>query len=122
MHILLSGYIYKKTARFVPRQLYFLSLVLSIFREQKLEKPKILAELIAQNYKVQEVNFDTMLSIVQSCQELQHERINGSLEQLHDSKLKKEPQTRNFFTLFKGILPGQLVHSQYHTTDSSIFS
>ena len=73
-----------------------------------MEKPKILSELVAQGYKVQEVNFHTMLSIVQSCQELQNERMNYSLKQQHNSKVPKEPKDTNIFTIFKGIVPGKL--------------
>lgn len=88
------------------RKLVNCRLILVETREQKIQKPKILAELIAENYQVQEVNFDTMLSIVQSCQELQAERFNGSLKQGHNSQFNKEPESLNFFTLFKGIVPG----------------
>ena len=77
-----------------------------IFREQKREKPRVLYELIQQGYNVQEVNFFTMLSIVQSCQELRNERMQDELKQLHGSELKKESKNTNYFTLFKGIVPG----------------
>ena len=72
-----------------------------------------MAELVAKNYVVQEVNFATMLSIVQSCQELQAERFNESLKlPTHESEFHREPETSNFFTLFKGIAPGEKVQIQ----------
>ena len=81
-------------------------ILFSYFREQKREKPRVLYELIQQGYNVQEVNFFTMLSIVQSCQELRNERMQDELKQLHGSELKKESKNTNYFTLFKGIVPG----------------
>ena len=75
-------------------------------REQKREKPRILSELIQQGYNVQEVNFFTMLSIVQSCQELRNERMQNELKNQHNSELKIEPKKINYLTLFKGIVPG----------------
>ena len=48
-----------------------------------------------------------MLSIVQSCQELRNERMQDELKQLHGSKLKIESKKTNYFTLFKGIVPGK---------------
>ena len=54
-----------------------------------------------------------MLSIVQSCQELQAERFNESLKlPTHESEFHREPETSNFFTLFKGIAPGEKVQIQ----------
>ena len=98
----------------LPMNLYFQWLLqqhtfntILFYREEKIQKPKILAELIAENYQVQEVNFDTMLTIVQSCQELQSQRFNGSLKQVYTSHFNQKPETSNFFTLFKGIVPGK---------------
>ena len=88
--------------------------ILIIFREQKIQKPKILSELIDQGYKVQEVNFFTMLSIVQSCQELQNQRVQGNLKTTQSSKFDKQSKKTNFFTVLKGIMPGKyycLVHA-----------
>ena len=84
-----------------------ISSIFIIFREQTLEKPKILSKLIAEGYKVQEVNFFTMLSIVQSCQELQNQRVQDSLKQVDSSKFEKESKNTNFFTVLKGIMPGK---------------
>ena len=78
------------------------------FREQKIAKPKILAELISQGYKVQEVNFFTMLSIVQSCQELQGERINHVVKEVNNYKPPKKSKRTNYMTIFKGIVPGEI--------------
>ena len=91
------------------------------FREQKIEKPKILSELVAQGYKIQEVNFHTMLSIVQSCQELQNERINNSIKEHHNPQVPKEPKKSNIFTIFKGIVPGKYKQAQNLFNISLIF-
>lgn len=77
-------------------------------REQQREKPRILSQLIQQGYNVQEVNFFTMLSIVQSCQELRNERMHNELKLIQNSEIKAESKKTNYLTVFKGILPGRL--------------
>ena len=82
--------------------------IILFFREQKIAKPKILAELLLQGYKVQEVNFFTMLSIVQSCQELQGQRINPIVKEVDNFQPPKESKRTNYMTIFKGIVPGDI--------------
>ena len=53
-----------------------------------------------------------MLSIVQSCQELQNERINNSIKEHHNPQVPKEPKKSNIFTIFKGIVPGKYKQAQ----------
>ena len=53
-----------------------------------------------------------MLSIVQSCQELQNERINNSIKEHHNPQVPKEPKSSNIFTIFKGIVPGKYKQAQ----------
>ena len=48
-----------------------------------------------------------MLSIVQSCQELQNQRVQDNLKQVDSSKFEKESKNTNFFTVLKGIMPGK---------------
>ena len=55
---------------------------------------------------MQEVNFFTMLSIVQSCQELQGERINQVVKEVGNFKPPKDSKRTNYMTIFKGIVPG----------------
>ena len=75
------------------------------------KKPSILAEL-SHDYKIHEVDFDTMLSIIEACQDLTVQPVQPVLpanDALHDQKNKinstsiKQP---NMWSLLKGILPG----------------
>ena len=99
------GYVIKHGWYLIGRYNHCLIL---FFREQKIAKPKILAELLLQGYKVQEVNFFTMLSIVQSCQELQGQRINPIVKEVDNFQPPKESKRTNYMTIFKGIVPGEI--------------
>ena len=57
---------------------------------------------------MQEVNFFTMLSIVQSCQELQGQRINPIVKEVDNFQPPKESKRTNYMTIFKGIVPGKI--------------
>ena len=63
-------------------------------------KPEILANLSQKHFTVHEVDFDTMLDIVQACQNLQHQKKPFS-ENHQNSK-----SSVNVWTLLKGIVPG----------------
>ena len=57
---------------------------------------------------MQEVNFFTMLSIVQSCQELQGQRIHPIVKEVNNFQPPKESKRTNYMTIFKGIVPGEI--------------
>ena len=72
------------------------------------KKPSILAEL-SHDYKIHEVDFDTMLSIIEACQDLTVQPVLPASDTLLDQKNKfnstsiKQP---DMWSLLKGILPG----------------
>ena len=72
------------------------------------KKTFILAEL-SHNYKIHEVNFDTMLSIIEACQDLSVQPVLAANDTPLDQNNKinstsmKQP---NVWSLLKGILPG----------------
>ena len=49
-----------------------------------------------------------MLSIVQSCQELQGQRINPIVKEVDNFQPPKESKRTNYMTIFKGIVPGEI--------------
>ena len=64
-----------------------------------------MASLAKSNYLVQEVDFDTMLAIVQSCQLLDKAQRSPKL---HENEVQNAStqQTLNMWTMLKGIVPG----------------
>ena len=72
------------------------------------KKPSILAEL-SHDYKIHEVDFDTMLSIIEACQDLTVQPVLPANDTPLDHKNRnnstsiKQP---NMWSLLKGILPG----------------
>ena len=64
------------------------------------KKPKVLAELEEEQYTIYEVNFYTMLNIVEDCKNLQIQRGPSSPYQSNVTKAV------NMWSLLKGIVPG----------------
>ena len=64
------------------------------------KKPKVLAELEEEQYTIYEVNFYTMLNIVEDCKNLQIQRGPSSP---YPSNVTKAV---NMWSLLKGIVPG----------------
>ena len=69
------------------------------------DKPAVLDKLAQKNYLIQEVDFDTMLGIVQSCQYLDKGQRNPKGVQQHQDYHPSD-QSINMWTMLKGIVPG----------------
>ena len=72
----------------------------SLFCSEMDKKPKVLADLEEEQYTIYEVNFYTMLNIVEDCKNLQIQRGPSSP---YPSNVTKAV---NMWSLLKGIVPG----------------
>ena len=74
-------------------------MLLLSYREQMNEKSKVIQDLVRQHREVQEVPFDTMLKIVQACND-----VNPEPPSRHVRKLKNKGSS---LSVLQGIAPGK---------------
>ena len=100
-----------------PRLTICRVLTIHSFREELEEKPRVIEELSRNNQVVQEVNFDTMLNIVQSCNEVNAAPIVRNFRKLSNKPQKVKSDEMSALSLLRGIAPGLFfgMHLLKHT-------